>query len=177
MKNLVSTWPNLFHSALLLLAIQMAQLTLGMQASWFTILISASRFWDYWKCYLFFLPIDIPVSLSWKPERNCTNIWNAYSCLFSKPYAFISVTILPICSADKAVSDKVSDEGRTKSFLRAESALNTEPKSDRPACPCQGQTPDSIDDGITAAVSQLQPPTVFIPAISFLPPRLDSCLL
>lgn len=124
MKNLVSTWPNLFHSALSLLAIQMAQLTLGIQANWFITLISASRFWDDWKCYLFFLPIDIHVSLLWKPERNCTNIWNAYSCLFSKPYAFISVTISPICSADKAASDKVSDEGRTKSFLRAKSALN-----------------------------------------------------
>lgn len=64
---------------------------LGTEVNWFVILILAKKVLRWLKMLsVIFVYWHSCVSLSWKPERNCTNIWNDYSYLFSKPYALIS---------------------------------------------------------------------------------------
>lgn len=153
---------------------QMAQFTGETQAKRF-IISQPSRFWDDWKCYLLFLPIDIHV------------------CHFHenlKETVLIFGMTTPICSQNHmpwyhsySHSHLFNRQGCfwwRENEIISEGRVCTEPELEGPECPVWGQTPDSVDGGIVAAgriTTHTPLHAVFTPIVQLVSQRQDSCLL
>lgn len=122
-----------------------------------------SRFWDSWKCYLLFLPIDIHVCHFHENLKETVLIFGMTTPICSRNHMpwYHSYCLSHLFSKQSYFwwrENKILSEGR----------ICAEPRSDRPGCPLQGQTADIIDYGIVATLSitsRLQANIILIPAI------------
>lgn len=103
------------------------------------------------------------MSLSGKPERNCTNIWIDYQNLFPRPYALISQlqTLPPVQQICLCLM-----RGEQNHFHGAESALQVAP----------GHSTDSVDGGTIKKHGSPSTLCIFIPPHQLSSEGLGSCL-